>query len=247
MWRTYRIGRILGFPIELNLSFLLLLGFVLLWSGGLTGVYVVLLGFASVLLHELGHALVARRLGVRIAGIELRFFGGVAKMIDPPRTAGHEVAIAAAGPAVSFVLAGLALAGSAVSGAAVFELLWWTNLVIAVFNLTPALPMDGGRILRALLSRRLGFERATEIAIQVARGFAILFGLVGLVTGRPYLVMLAVMLWWMGSAERALGMRGYGAAALDDGWRSPADDGWRRPGEPRPFVHTPIRIVVRRF
>ena len=94
MWRTYRVGRLLGFPIEVNPSFLLLLGLVLMFSGGLTGLYVVLLGFASVLLHELGHAVVARRLGVRIAGIELRFFGGAAKMIDAPRTPGDEIAIA---------------------------------------------------------------------------------------------------------------------------------------------------------
>jgi Zn-dependent protease len=203
MWRTYRVGRLLGFPIEVNPSFLLLLGLVLMFSGGLTGLYVVLLGFASVLLHELGHAVVARRLGVRIAGIELRFFGGAAKMIDAPRTPGDEIAIAAAGPAVSFVLSGLAFGLALASGLEVFHLLCWINLIIGLFNLTPALPMDGGRILRGLLAMRMSFTRATDIAIKVSRGFAVLFGVMGVLTARPYLVMLAVMLWWMGTAERA--------------------------------------------
>ena len=96
MLRTYRIGALLGFPLEVNLSFLILLGVVLLSAGGLAGVFITLLAFGSVVLHELGHALMARHLGIRIAGIELQFFGGAAKMIDPPRSAGDEIAIAAA-------------------------------------------------------------------------------------------------------------------------------------------------------
>src|SRR5436190_22065529 len=103
MFPSYRIGSVFGFPIRLNLSFLLLLGAVLLWMGGLPGVVAVLLVFASVLLHELGHSVVARRLGVRIASIDLHFFGGAARMVDIPRTARDEIAIAAAGPAVSLV------------------------------------------------------------------------------------------------------------------------------------------------
>jgi Zn-dependent protease len=123
MLRGYRIGRLFGFPIELNLSFLILLGVVFLSTGGLSGVLVTLVGFASILLHELGHALMARHLGVRIAGIELQFFGGAAKMIDPPRSAGDEIAIAAAGPAVSFMLAGAGHGLYAGSGVAFFSYL----------------------------------------------------------------------------------------------------------------------------
>lgn len=238
---SYRVGRLLGFPIEINLSFLILLGIVLFASGGVAGLAVVLLGFASVLLHELGHALVARHLGVRIAGIELRFLGGAAKMVDLPRTPGDEIAIAAAGPAVSFALAGLALALATATGVAVFELLCWINLVIALFNLTPALPMDGGRILRAVLARRMSLTRATDVAVTVSRGFAILFGLAGLVLGRPYLVLLALALWWMGTAERAaVRLRSQAAVLEPDRIWPPAPPTWRRP-EP------PVRIVVRRF
>src|SRR3954470_5553078 len=107
MLKSWRLGRGLGFPVEINLSFVLLLAVVYLAFGGLAGVIVVGLAFASVLLHELGHALVGRRLGVHTAGIELSFFGGAAKMANMPRDANHEIAIAAAGPAVSLMLGGL--------------------------------------------------------------------------------------------------------------------------------------------
>src|SRR5215471_11399393 len=106
MLKSWRLGTVLGFPVDINLSFVLLLAFVLLAWGGPIGVVLVCLAFGSVLLHELGHALVARVLGVHVSGIELSFFGGAAKMVQLPRTANHELAIAAAGPAVSLMLGG---------------------------------------------------------------------------------------------------------------------------------------------
>src|SRR5215813_10807353 len=139
MLKSWRVGTMFGFPVEINLSFLLLLGLVFLAFGGLVGVFVVCLAFASVLLHELGHALVARRLGVHVSGIELSFFGGAAKMIDLPRTANHEIAIAAAGPIVSLVLGGAGLGLAALTGVSLFSWIGWTNLVLAGFNLIPAL------------------------------------------------------------------------------------------------------------
>ena len=201
MFRSFRLGRLLGFPIEVNVSFLLLLGVVALTMGGLSGVAVVLLAFGSVLLHELGHALVARHLGVRVAGIELHFFGGAAKIIDMPRRPGDEIAIAAAGPAVSFALAGVATLLASVIPGPLFPLLATVNLIIGVFNLIPALPMDGGRILRALLVRRMGFARATEISVKVSRGFAMLLALYAVVSAQLYLLLLAAVLWFLGTAE----------------------------------------------
>src|SRR3954467_12668198 len=113
MFTSWRLGRVLGFPVEINLSFVLLLVAVLLGFGGfgfgLAGLVMVGLVFGSVLLHELGHALVARQYGVHVSGIELSFFGGAAKMVEMPRSANHEIAIAAAGPAVSLMLAGAGL------------------------------------------------------------------------------------------------------------------------------------------
>lgn len=204
MLKSWRLGTILGFPVELNLSFLLLLGVVLLAFGGLVGVGLVLLLFASVLVHELGHALVARHLNVRIAGIELSFFGGAAKMVDMPRTANHEVMIAAAGPAVSLVLGGLGLGLGAVLGSPLFTWLGYMNLILAAFNMIPALPMDGGRILRALLSRRMDFVRATDVSVSIARVVAVAFAIIGLAFGPLQLVLIAPFLWIMGTQERML-------------------------------------------
>jgi Zn-dependent protease len=201
MFRSFRLGRIAGFPIDVNPSFLLLLAIVALTMGGAAGVIAVLVAFASVIAHELGHALVARHLGVRVSSIELHFFGGAAKIVDQPRTPGHEIAIAAAGPAVSFVIAGVALLLAQVAFAPLFGGLAWINLLLGGFNLIPALPMDGGRILRALLTRRMGHLRATETAVVIARGFAVALGLYGVVTFGLYLILLAVLLWMMSAAE----------------------------------------------
>jgi Zn-dependent protease len=204
MFRTWRLGSLLGFPVEINASFLMLLGVMYFWLGGLVGVFLVLLAFASVLLHELGHAVVSRRLGVPVSGIELSFFGGAAKMVELPKSANHEIAIAAAGPIVSLVLAGLGFALDRLTAFPIFELLGWTNLLIAGFNLLPALPMDGGRILRALLTRKYDYVRATDLSVTIARGFAIAFALYGLSGGGFMLVVLAPMLWMMGTRERLL-------------------------------------------
>jgi len=204
MFKSWRLGTFLGFPVEINVSFLVLLGLVFVAFGGLPGVLLVSLVFASVVLHELGHALVARQLGVQVSGIELSFFGGAAKMVQLPRTANHELAIAAAGPAVSLALGGLGLGLAALTHFSLFAWLGYTNLILAGFNLIPALPMDGGRILRALLTRKMDFVRATDVSVKVARVVAIAFGVYGLVFGAYQLVFLAPFLWLMGTREQML-------------------------------------------
>jgi Zn-dependent protease len=209
MFKSWRLGRMFGFPVEINLSFLLLLAVVLIAFGGLSGLFVVAIAFGSVLLHELGHALVARRLGVHVSGIELSFFGGAAKMMDLPRSANHEIAIAAAGPAVSLMLGGLGFGLGAALGVPLLAAIGWINFVIAGFNLIPALPMDGGRILRALLTRRMSFVRATDVAVTVSRVVAVGFGVIGLLgafagSGTFQLLLLAPLLWIMGTRERML-------------------------------------------
>jgi Zn-dependent protease len=203
MLKSWRLGTVLGFPVELNLSFLILMALVLFAFGGVAGVALMLLVFGSVLLHELGHALVARHLGVHVAGIELSFFGGAAKMVQLPRSANHELAIAAAGPAVSLVLGGLGLGLGALTHVGLLSWLGWVNLIIAAFNMIPALPMDGGRILRALLTRRMDFVRATDVSVTVARGVAIAFAVIGL-AGPFQLLILAPFLWLMGTQEKML-------------------------------------------
>jgi stage IV sporulation protein FB len=221
MSQGFRIGSLFGFPIRVHFSFLLLLGAVLLFMGGVPGVFVALMVAGSVLVHELGHALVARHLGVPVTGIGLHFFGGAAQMAGLPRRAGDEIAIAAAGPAVSFALAGAGFALAALTGVGIFGLFATVNLVLALFNLLPAFPSDGGRILRALLALRHDFARATDLAVKVGRVVCVAMAVAGLFLGSFQLVAVAIALWTFGSAERvAARTRGYsgwpGSAALVD-------------------------------
>jgi Zn-dependent protease len=242
MFTSWRIGRIFGFPIEINLSFILLTLIFVVYSGSVVaGLLSIVLLFGSVLLHEAAHALVARRLGVYVSGIELSFFGGAAKMMQMPRSANHEIAIAAAGPALSLLLGGAGFGLGAILHAPLFTYIGWINLVLAGFNLIPALPMDGGRILRALLTRRMDFVRATDIAVDVSRVAAIGFGILGLL-GWFQLLLLAPLLWMMGTRERMLartmadqyaGHHGgvdvfrRGASPFDRRGGDPDDRGWR--------------------
>lgn len=204
MFKSWRLGQLFCFPVEINLSFLILLAVAFFAYGGLAGVLVMGLVFGSVVLHELGHALVARRLGVQVSGIELSFFGGAAKMIQMPRTPDHEIAIAAAGPAVSLMLGGVGFGLGMLTNVSLFTMIGGINLILAAFNLIPALPMDGGRILRAILARRMSFTRATDISVHVARVAAIAFGVIGLVVGPLQLLLLAPLLWIMGTREREM-------------------------------------------
>jgi Zn-dependent protease len=241
MFKSWRIGKLLGFPIEINLSFLILLGLVFVAYGGLVGVMVVGLAFGSVLLHELGHAVVARRLGVHTSGIELGFLGGAAKMANLPKHANTELMIAAAGPAVSLMLGGAGLGLAAAFHSPFLAMIGWINLVIAAFNLIPALPMDGGRILRAALSKRMSFIKATDISVTVARVIAVGFVIWGLSTGTFQLLILAPFLWLMGAREKQL-------ARMSSRYEAPYEDS-RGGGSPLPMRRFTIanhngRIVI---
>ena len=225
------LGHVAGIPIRLRWSFLALLLFVFVTMGGMAGVAAVLLTFASVLVHELGHALVARRVGVRIGGIDLHFLGGAALMVDSPRKASDEIALAAAGPIVSLAIAGLGFGLGAATGVGIFASLGWINLVLGLFNLIPALPMDGGRILRAALAGRMSYRRATDVAVTVSRVFVVLFGIAAIAFGHLQLALLAGLLWFMGSAEKRMSWTtGYqdDVEVLPRGY-----DPYRRPSPPQ--------------
>ncbi|MGE0547896.1 MAG: site-2 protease family protein [Kofleriaceae bacterium] len=234
MWKSWRLGSLFRIPIEINLSFLILLGLVFVAFGGLTGVLIVGIAFASVLLHELGHALVGRHLGVHTASIELGFLGGAAKMVNLPRTPNHEIAIAVAGPAVSLMLGGVGLGLGFAVGSPLLFTIGWINLVLAAFNMIPALPMDGGRVLRAVLARRTSFVRATDIAVTVSRVVAVAFAIVG-VMGMYQLLIIAPFLWLMGTRERMM------ARMMPDGPYDSFDHGardpWHRPSNPWGDAH----------
>jgi Zn-dependent protease len=174
------LGRILGFPVDVHISLIAMLALLLAFGGrgfGIAGLILAGLTFASVLLHELGHSVIARRRGVPILGISLYPFGGVAKMAGMPRGPRDEIAIAIAGPIVSIALAvgfyGLAQLGDPATGtAAALGYLSRINAMLGVFNLLPALPMDGGRVFRAWLALRRPFLDATLKATRLSRALA---------------------------------------------------------------------------
>lgn len=178
-------------------------------SPWLLGVIVAVLLFASVTVHELSHSLIALSRGDRVRSITLMMLGGVSaiepRRDDPIR---GEAWMAGAGPLTSAVLGGIGIlayrwipAGAAPDARVIVYYLGVINLVLAVFNLLPAFPMDGGRVLRGLLAPRMGNLRATRIAAGVGKGFAILFGILGLVSFNILLVVIAFFVYAGANAE----------------------------------------------
>jgi len=209
MRMSWRIGRIAGIDLFLHPTFLLILlpGV----SGGLSPLFLVEL-FGCVVLHELGHALMARRFGIETLDITLYPIGGVARLQRMPRAPGAELLIALAGPAVNFAivagLLGLELLGiggmESDSSLGVFlASLMVVNLILGVFNLIPAFPMDGGRVLRALLSGWLGRVRATTIAATIGRALALAFGAYSLYHYNFPQVALAAFIYFVAGVEES--------------------------------------------
>jgi Zn-dependent protease/predicted transcriptional regulator len=170
--------------------------------------------FACVVLHEFGHAFMARRFGIRTHDILLFPFGGMGRLERIPEVPSQEFLIALAGPAVSVGIAAALLAvlwlqgtwpqlEAFATGEVPFaERLMFINAGLAVFNLLPAFPMDGGRVLRALLATRLEYGQATEVAARIGQGVAVLFAIVGVLMPNPILVIIALFVW-MGAAGEA--------------------------------------------
>jgi Zn-dependent protease/CBS domain-containing protein len=221
-----RIGRLLGIDIYVHFTFLLFLGFIALsgyWGSGsatsaLFGLGMTAAVFGIVVLHELGHALAARWYGIPTKDITLLPFGGVARLERMPEKPVQEMVVALAGPAVNVAMAMLLGAfatmhgmldpeRSLTIGGDVVDQLFWINVVLAVFNMLPALPMDGGRVLRALLSMRLGAYRATHLAANLARVMAGLFAVVGILVN-PMLLVIAWFVWVGAGQELAFARSG---------------------------------------
>jgi Zn-dependent protease/CBS domain-containing protein len=208
------LGRVLGTEIRLHLTFLLLLAWIGLAHGlqggmpaAIQGVAFIALIFACVLLHEFGHVLAARRYGIATPDITLLPIGGVARLDRIPEKPAEELVVALAGPAVNVAIATLlllplggvpdvaAMAGLEDPGQSLLARLFWVNVTLVVFNLIPAFPMDGGRVLRALLGMRLGNRRATDVAASIGQALAFGMGLLGLLGGAPLLVFVALFVW----------------------------------------------------
>lgn len=215
---SWKIGTLFGIPIRLHLSMVLIPFLAFGWVSGsgpaalITAAALVVLLFGSVLLHELGHALVARRFGVRTADIILTPLGGMARVIDMPRRPRQEIAIAVAGPIVSLAIAGIAFVTSLLLYMApivppvAFEglgVLMWVNTMLGLFNLVPALPMDGGRILRGVLALKYDFLKATRIAARIGRVIAVVGGAAALYfLERPWLtIAIAVFVYFSAGME----------------------------------------------
>ncbi len=228
MFRSFRLGRAFGIPLYLHSTFLLIPLYALLLSlrqgplGILFAQMLILTLFACILMHELGHALMARSFGIRTRDITLYPIGGVARLETTGGQPGEEIAIALAGPAVNLALVVLlaplvglaALAGFEVLPdralafggpldflAAYLCMVAVGNLILLVFNLLPVFPMDGGRVLRALLSLCLPRLRATEIAATVGLLLAGGLGVLGLFALTPSLVLVSVFVAIAGQLE----------------------------------------------
>lgn len=211
---SWKIGKFAGIDVYLHTTFFLLIGWIALsyWFqenslvAVISGVGFILALFASVVLHEYGHALTARRFGVKTRDITLYPIGGIARLERIPEDPKQELWVALAGPAVNVVIAAVLfiwlgitaalepLSSLSVTGGSFLERLMVTNLILVGFNLIPAFPMDGGRVLRALLAMRLEYTQATQIAASVGQGLAFLFGFIGLFSN-PFLVFIALFVW----------------------------------------------------
>ncbi len=217
---SFQIATITGIQIRLHLTFVIFL----LWIGvsdalasGLTvataGVALVLLVFGCVLLHELGHAWAARFFGIRTPDITLLPIGGIARLERIPERPSEEVVVALAGPAVSALLALLfgVLCGFSLPRLDQ-ELHQWSDFVsklfvintgLLAFNLLPLFPMDGGRVLRALLAFRFSYDRSTQIAAWIGQGLAVLMGCAGFWLSAPMLMFIAVFVFFGAGSEAA--------------------------------------------
>jgi Zn-dependent protease len=209
-----RVARVVGIPIRLHWSFLGLMAVFLVasfWTQGAaalaeTAALMVAL-FGSVVLHELGHALSARAFGVQTAHITLYPFGGVAAITGLPSKPWQELVIAVAGPAVNFAIFGVVGLGYAATGYEPLMYLSGLNLLMGVFNLIPAFPMDGGRVLRAALAGPMGYVPASRLALNLGRMFAWMFlmggfGLTWSGYGGLNLALVGVFLHLAVTAER---------------------------------------------
>ncbi|MFD1912930.1 site-2 protease family protein [Halodurantibacterium flavum] len=217
---SFPIGRLLGSELRVHATFFLLLLWIgaAAWIAGGPGAAVANIAFiaalfACVVAHEYGHALMARRFGIATPDITLLPIGGMARLERMPEKPGQEIAVALAGPAVNVVIWAVLVLVTGVEtrmqsleqvenpAMGFLSRLAAVNLFLVLFNMLPAFPMDGGRVLRALLSYRMDRVRATRIAAWGGQALAFVFGFLGLSTGNPLLILIAIFVFIAASAE----------------------------------------------
>lgn len=217
---SWKIARIAGIDVFVHATFFILIAWIGLryWQldGNLlavaTGISFILVLFGCVVAHEYGHAMMARRYGIRTKHITLLPIGGIAMLESMPKDPKQEIAVALAGPAVNVAIAVVLwlwlsisttltpFAQLGVTGGSFLERILAINIILAVFNMLPAFPMDGGRVLRATLALRMDRNQATQTAARVGQGLALIMGLIGLLYN-PFLLLIAFFVWIGASAE----------------------------------------------
>ena len=219
MGKSLSLGSIAGIKLQVHWSFSLIVLWVLATSlfagkgliGSLTSVAFILVLFGCVVLHELGHALAARMYGIPTRDITLLPIGGVARLERMPRKPSQELVVALAGPAVNVVIAGVlflllapitgvsSLLSLPAQSGTFLQKLMFVNIALVVFNMLPAFPMDGGRVLRALLATVMDYVRATRVAATVGQVCAAGLGLLGFYN--PMLLLIAVFIFFGAATE----------------------------------------------
>jgi Zn-dependent protease/CBS domain-containing protein len=230
MGNSIKLFSVRGIAIRMHITFPLILVWTALqfglfarggWIGAVFGIMVTLLLFAIVVLHELGHSIAAQRYNIPVKQIVLLPIGGVAQVARIPEKPSEEFVIAIAGPMVNFILAIVLAVGALISGVdlgfdslasilpqlgslnleSLFRYVFASNLFLALFNLLPAFPMDGGRVLRALMATRMPYARATMVAVAIGQSIAWLLGLWGFLQGGLFLIVIAVFIYMGASQE----------------------------------------------
>ena len=229
MGGSFKIATLRGIDIKIHVTFFLILVYAAIMfgaggrgaGGAVFGVVATLLLFGCVVLHELGHSLVAQRYGIPVRDITLWPIGGVARLERMPDKPAQEFWVAIAGPLVNFAIAAVIFVAAQalarvqmafdlgaierallqLQAPGLLSYLFTTNLFLGLFNLIPAFPMDGGRILRALLASRLNFARATTIAVAIGQNLALLAGLYGFLSGQLNLVLIAIFVFMGAGSE----------------------------------------------
>ncbi len=218
---SFKVARIAGIDVRIHATFFLLLGVVAYFYGleggagrGFSAVLIWLLVFLCVLLHELGHALAAKAYGIPTVDITLYPIGGIARVERMPEKPVQELVVAIAGPLVNvviiLVLGGVLWAtgdmnvGSIAGHPNTLQALFATNVVIVVFNLIPAFPLDGGRVLRAVLATRMEYARATKIAAGIGQGLALALGIFAAFNGWILMILIAIFIYMAAEGEAAI-------------------------------------------
>jgi Zn-dependent protease/predicted transcriptional regulator len=219
----WKLGRFAGIDVYVHATFLLLIGWVGYsywleqrnWGVVLNGVLFILALFVCVVLHEYGHALTARKYGIKTRDITLYPIGGVARLERMPDKPIEELWVALMGPAVNVVIAAglfaylfltnslVPLTGLTITSGSFLARLMVINIWLVIFNLLPAFPMDGGRVLRAILAMKMEYTQATQVAANIGQGLALLMGFIGLFSN-PFLVFIAFFVWIGASQEASM-------------------------------------------